>query len=180
MRNPVLVKRYAEGLVAALKSEEEYALVHGEIEAFAGLLKSYPQLGGILLRPFLATAKKEAIVREVLEREEFSPKSRRFLLLLVRHHRLEILFAVVQDLPSLWKERRGVRTFEVRSVVPLDDRRRARLEEELRRLEGAPVSCVYGLDPGLVGGLLVRKGNLVYDASLKGQLERLKTVISER
>jgi F-type H+-transporting ATPase subunit delta len=180
MRNPILVKRYTEGLAAALKSEAEFALVFGEIAAFAKLLESHPRLGGVLLRPFLATAKKAAIVREVLEREGVSPKTRRFLLLLVQHRRLEILSSVVRDLPAMWKERQGVRTFEVRSAFPLSDRQKARLEAELRRLEEKPVHCAYGLDPGLVGGLLVKRGNLVYDVSLKGQLERLISVIKER
>jgi len=180
MRNPVLVRRYAEGLAAALKSEEEFALVQGELSAFAALLESHPKLGLVLLRPFLTTAKKTAIAREILEREGYAPKSRRFLLLLVQHRRLEILFPVVRDLPVIWRERQGVRSFEVRSVVPLTDAMRARLEDELRRLEGAPVRCSYGLDPELVGGLLVRKGNLVYDMSIRGQLDRLKAVISER
>ena len=180
MRNPVLVKRYAEGLAAALKSEEEFALVQGELAAFSALLESHPKLGPILLRPFLTTAKKTAIAREILEREGYAPKSRRFLLLLVQHRRLDILSSVVRDLPALWLERRGVRSFEVRSVVPLNHGMRARLEDELRRLEGAPVRCSYDLDPELVGGLLVRKGNLVYDMSLRGQIDRLKALISER
>ena len=42
------------------------------------------------------------------------------------------------------------------------------------------MSCAYALDPSIVGGLLVRKGNTVYDVSLKGQLERLKEIIRER
>jgi len=180
MKNHLLVRRYVEGLAGALKSEEEYARVHGELAAFCGLLESHRTLGPILFRPFLATSRKAAIVREILDREKASAKTCRFLLLLVHHRRLDILAAVVRHLPVRWKEGQGVRTFEVRSVVPLKAGQRARLEEELRRLEGTAVSCDYGLDPALVGGLSVKRGNLVYDVSLKGQLERLKSVIQER
>ncbi|MBM3312296.1 MAG: ATP synthase F1 subunit delta [Candidatus Aminicenantes bacterium] len=180
MKSPVLVKRYVEGLAAALKDEAEFELVHRDIAAFAAALESHSALGTVLLRPFLATAKKEAIVRGILDAQGGSPKTRRFLLLLARHRRLDILPAVVKALPVLWRERRGVRTFEVASVVPLAQGQRTRLEAELRRVEGTDVSCVYKLDPGLVGGLLVKCGNLVYDVSLKGQLERLRSVIQER
>ena len=180
MRNQVLVKRYAEGLAAALKSEEEFVLVHGEISAFAALLKDHPNLGPVLLRPFLTTAKKTAIARDIFEGEGWSSKTRRFLFLLIHHRRVELLFPILRDLPTVWRERQGVRTFEVFSVVPLTEDQRARLERELRRLESGPVQCSYGLDPALVGGLLVRKGNLVLDTSLKGQLERIKAVLSER
>ncbi|MBM3294998.1 MAG: ATP synthase F1 subunit delta [Candidatus Aminicenantes bacterium] len=180
MRNPVLVKRYVEGLAGALNGEDEYARVRHELEAFASLLDGHGLLGTVLLRPFLATSKKAAIVAGVLEKQGASPKARRFLLLLVRHRRLGLLPEVVGRLPVHWRERQGVRSFEVKSVVPLKPRQRARLEEELRRIEGTSVFCDYGLDSSLVGGLLVKRGNLVYDVSLKGQLERLKSVIQER
>lgn len=180
MRNPVLVKRYAEGLAAALKSEEEFSLVHGEISAFVALLETHPKLGAAMLRPFLTTAKKTAIAGQVIESEGWSAKTRRFLLLLIHHRRLGFVSSILRDLPAVWRERRGVRTFEVFSVVPLTENQRARLEEELRRLESGPVQCSYGLDPALVGGLLVRKGNIVFDTSLSGQLGRLKALLSER
>ena len=63
---------------------------------------------------------------------------------------------------------------------PLKDVQKARLEERLRAIEKRPVACTYVLDPAIVGGLVVRKGNKVYDVSLKGQLERLKEKIRER
>jgi F0F1-type ATP synthase delta subunit len=62
----------------------------------------------------------------------------------------------------------------------VSETQKGRLERELSRLESAPVSCSYGLDPALVGGLFIRKGNRVYDASLKGELGRLQDIISER
>jgi F-type H+-transporting ATPase subunit delta len=180
MKNPLLARRYAAGLAAALKDEAEYARVYRDVAGFASLLDRHAALGEALRRQFLSKAKKAAIAGEILDREGASPKSRRFILLLLHHRRLEILSQVVNDLPNVWRERRGVRSFEIRSVIPLTDGQRARLEAELGRLEGASVHCDYGLDPGLVGGLLVRKGNLVYDVSLKGQLERIQAVISER
>jgi F-type H+-transporting ATPase subunit delta len=180
MKSRVLVRRYVEGLAGALKDEAGFELVHREIAGFAAELESHPLLGAVLLRPFLATSKKAAIIRNILEAQGASPKTRRFLLLLAGHRRLDILAAVVKALPVLWKERRGVRTLEVVSVVPLAESQRTRLEAELRRVEGTGVSCDYRLDPNLVGGLLVRCGNFVYDVSLKGQLERLKSVIQER
>jgi F-type H+-transporting ATPase subunit delta len=180
MRNPLLVKRYAEGLAGALRDDGEFALVHRELGEFESLLRNHVRLHSLLFRPFLSSVKKAAIIEEILERETRSEKTRRFIRLLVRHGRLEILADVVRELPALWRTRRGVRTFEVRSVVPMSEGQKRRLEGELARLEGAPVFCDYGLDPGLVGGLFIRKGNMVFDASLRGGLERLKDIIGER
>jgi len=180
MRNPLLIKRYAEGLAGALRDEGEFASVHRELTEFAGLLLTNVRLHAILLRPFVSSTKKAAIIGEILEGETFLEKTKRFLHLLVRHRRLEILPDVVRDLPERWKERRGVRTFEVRSVVPISETQKVRLEQELSRLESSPVSCSYSLDPALLGGLFISKGNMVYDVSLKGEIERLKDIIGER
>lgn len=180
MKNPTLVKRYVEGLAAALHSPAEYDAVSGELSAFASLVRDNDELHRSLLRPFLNPAKKARIVRAVLELQKVDPKTSRFVQLLLQHRRLEILPSVLAGLPDAWRDCRGLPSFEVRSVVALSAGQRKTLESELERLEKRPVHCEYGIDPALVGGLTVRKGNRVYDVSLKGQLERLQDTISER
>ena len=56
---------------------------------------------------------------------------------------------------------------------------KARLEAELRRIENRPVHCDYVLDPSIVGGLRVGRGNLVYDASVQGNLNQMKEQIQQ-
>jgi F-type H+-transporting ATPase subunit delta len=180
MKNDVPINRYAEGLAGALRTGEEYATVSRELGEFAGLLDSHDLLRATLLRPFVPAARKTEVLEEVLARQAYGDKTRRLILLLAQRGRLDILGGVVRALPALWQKRQGVVTFQVRSVVPLKEGQRATLEETLRALEKRPVSCTYALDPSIVGGLVVRKGNMVYDVSLKGQLERLKEIIRER
>jgi F-type H+-transporting ATPase subunit delta len=180
MKDPILVKRYAEGLAGALPDAAEFEAVHRELAEFGGFLAGTTRLGELLRRSFLTTARKAALVGEIVEEAGYRAKTRRFLLLLVQHRRLGVLDPVIRVLPAVWRDRRGIRTFEVRSVVALTEAQKSRLEAELARLEDAPVACTYGLDPGLIGGILLRKGNLIYDTSLKGQLGRIQDIISER
>lgn len=180
MKNQVLVKRYTEGLAAALKTEEEYRAVSRELAEFSALLEENDKLRLVLLRPFLPAGKKAQIVQDLLARERYQDKTGRLIALLLRHRRLDLLTRIVRDLPELWRERQGIVTFEVRSAVPVGDGQKARLETELRKLENGPVACTYVLDPAIIGGLHVKKGNMVYDVSIKGQLERLKEKIRER
>jgi F0F1-type ATP synthase delta subunit len=72
-----------------------------------------------------------------------------------------------------------VATFEVSSVVPLADSQKQRLQAELERLEGRPVFLRYSIDPALVAGFALQKGNVIYDASLRGHLAKIKQTISE-
>jgi ATP synthase F1 delta subunit len=179
MKNQILAKRYAEGLAGALRTETEYEAVRRDLDAYSGLLDASPELSAALVRPFLALARRQAIAEDIFERLSLQPKTRRFLRLLMQHGRCDILPDIVRDLPALWDAKNGIVPFEVRSVVPLSAAQKIRLEAGLRALENRPVACSYVLDPQIIGGLAVRKGSLIYDVSLRGQLERLKNEIRE-
>ena len=179
MKNQILAKRYAEGLAGALRTETEYETVRRDLDAYSGLLDASPELSAALVRPFLALARRQAIAEDIFERLSLQPKTRRFLRLLMQHGRCDILPDIVRDLPALWDAKNGIVPFDVRSVVPLSAAQKTRLEAGLRALEIRPVACSYILDPQIIGGLAVRKGSLIYDVSLRGQLERLKNEIRE-
>jgi F-type H+-transporting ATPase subunit delta len=97
----------------------------------------------------------------------------------VEHGRLEFLPDIVAAAPAAWNERQGVLTFEVSSVVPLTEKQKDRLKIELERLERKPVSLAFQADPAIIGGLSLRKGNIVYDVSVEGDLLKLKEKIQE-
>jgi F-type H+-transporting ATPase subunit delta len=179
MRTHILVKRYAQGLAGALRDEAEFELVAEEIGRFRELATGHKEFSEALANPFVAAKKKNRMIKDVLAVSSFSEKTSRFLLLLLAHHRLGLLEGILQALPILWNERKGVSTFEVSSVVSLTEVQKKRLEAELERLESRPVSLHFLLDPGLVAGISLKKGNFVYDASLRGQLEKIKEKIIE-
>jgi F-type H+-transporting ATPase subunit delta len=179
MKNHILVKRYTQGLVGALKDESEYAAVSRELAEFRELVSAHSVLKATLDNPFVAARKKVQVIKDVLTKSGFTGKTSRFILLLVDHKRLDLLGDMLDSLPVLWNERHSVTTFEVSSVVALADAQRKKLKAELERLEGRPVYLRYSIDPGLVAGFSLQKGNIIYDASLRGHLDRIKQKISE-
>jgi F-type H+-transporting ATPase subunit delta len=179
MKSRILVKRYTQGLVGALKDEPEYAAVSRELTEFRELVSGHGALRATLENPFVDARKKSEVIQDVLAGSGFTDKTSRFILLLLDHKRLGILGDVLGSLPVVWNESRDVATFEVSSVVPLAEDQKDRLKEELARLEGRPVYLRFSIDPGLVAGFSLRKGNIIYDASLRGHLERIRQKISE-
>jgi F-type H+-transporting ATPase subunit delta len=179
MRNPTLVRRYTEGLVGALADESEFRRVIGEVGSFAALVAGRDDLRRVLENPSLNAGAKTAIAREVLARTGADAKTVRFILLLVEHGRLEILPEIEAAAPEAWNDRHGIATLEVSSAVPLTEGQKTRLEATLERLEGQPVSLGYRIDPRIIGGLALRRGNVVYDVSVEGDLARLKEKITE-
>jgi F-type H+-transporting ATPase subunit delta len=179
MRKQTLVHRYGRGLTNALADEAEFETVLQDLKDMAGLFFSPGELRDFLDSPFAVTLKKDLVIKNILARTALSPKAVRFLQLLQDKDRLEILPDVIEALPGLWNDRRGVVSLEVASVVPLGEPQKARLRERLEALEGRPVSLTFVLDPDLVGGLTVTQGHRIYDVSMKGQMEALREIITE-
>jgi ATP synthase F1 delta subunit len=179
MRKQILVRRYSRGLIDALADEAEFRTVLQELKDMAGLFFSKGELRAFLNSPFIVKAKKALAVKDILVRTALDPKSTRFILLALEHGRLDILPEVIEALPALWNERQGVLTCRVASVVPLTEAQKMRLQKRLEDLEGRPVSMTFVIEPELIGGLTVTKGHVVYDVSMKGQVDKLREIITE-
>ena len=179
MKKLILVKRYTQGLAGSLGDDAEFTAVSRELTEFRDKISGHAELKKILASPFVAVRKKTQVIQSILAGSGYAKKTRRFLLLLLENDRLGLLEDILEALPALWHESRGVTTFEVSSVVSLGDGQKKELTEKLERLEGRPVFLRFSINPGLVAGLSLRKGNLIYDASVKGHLTRIKARISE-
>ncbi len=179
MKSQILTKRYTQGLVNSIKNEAEFSAVSQELSDFSELLRKHKNLRDTISSPFLPATKKTQITKEVLAKQSFGEKVTRFILLLVENNRLELFPDIIESLPEVWNEQKGISTFEVASVVPLTDGQRKKLERKLELLEKRPVLLKYRIVPELVGGFWVKRGNIVYDVSIKGNLMKLKEEISE-
>jgi len=177
MKNKVLIKRYAHGLLSALKGEKEYGILYRELKEFSNLLAAREKLYDLLTRPLLPVSRKKKIAEGILSKSSLQQKTIRFILLLIENDRLELLSGIIEFLPDLWNAEKGIVTYEVLSVVPLTDSQAKNLQDKLEHIENKPVALKYEKDPSLIGGISLRKGNIVYDVSIKGDLERLREQI---
>ncbi len=179
MKNQVLINKYSYGLVQAVADEGEFQSVCSELGRFFEIFSGHKDLQKVLISPFLSQKKKSALLEDILGESGVGDKPARFLRLLLKHKRLELLGDVLCALPEAWNEKQGILSFRVTSVVPLSEPQKARLKAELEKLEKKPVSLAYTLDPGIIGGLTLKKGHIVYDASVQGSLMRIREIIRE-
>lgn len=174
-----MVKRYTKGLVNSVKDQKEFEALFAQLNGFSRLLSDHKKLNLALINPFLPRNRRIKIGKEIFSRGKWVEKASRFVMLLIENDRLELLPDILEWLPVLWDEKRGVSTIEVFSAVPLEESQKKKLKEKLEAMEKRSVSLTYRIDPELIGGLSLRKGNIVYDASIRGSLENLKERIIE-
>lgn len=179
MRHQILIKRYAQGMVQALKEDREYESALAALRDFLDVYSSREDLRTALSSPVLNARKKAALLDDVAARTGARGKAMRFLSLLLTYKRLDLLSAIVGLLPEAWHEKHGVWTFEVTSAVPMTDAQKDRLRARLEAWQKRGVHLVYKIDPGIVGGLALRRGHVVYDASVQGQLDKFQETLRE-
>ncbi len=169
-----LARRYAEALVDAADKEGQSAGAVEELEELAtDVLGSFPAFAALLGSDRVPSAEKDRILADVFQGRA-SDLVLRFLRVLNRHGRLGLLATVTREARLLWDRRNRRIPVSVRSAVPLDDAQVNALSDRLRGLVAGTPVLTATVDPGLIGGLVVQVGDLLYDGSVKSRLAQLR------
>lgn len=168
-----LVRRYAEAMFAVAEAEGELQPVEDQLYAFAKLLESEPRIREALRDPALPAENKRGLIRDALG-ERANPVALNLLGLLVELDRARELERILQELADVAAERRAHALAEVRSAVPLDAEQRRRLAEALSAATGRQVEIKVVVDPGVIGGVVARVGDWIFDGSVKSRLDEAK------
>ena len=172
-------RAYAEALLNVAERQGKSEAVVQELDEFqADVLDAYPRLAEILWSPSVGVAEKDGLLARLLEGRA-DELSVRFLRLLNRNGRLRLLGPILRQARELINKRLNRRAAIVTSAVELDEGQRREVEERLRERLGAEPVVTYQVDPGLLGGLVIRLGDELYDASVRGQLKRLRRRLVE-
>ena len=130
------------------------------------------ELRGLVQHPAIPFAEKEKVLRKVAAGVAREPLS--LALLMVRRGRPGAIDAMVDRFGELVRRERGIVLAEVRTALPLDDEERSAIAERLRALTGDRIEMNEVVDESLIGGVSVRIGDQLYDASVRSRLERLR------
>lgn len=174
-----LARTYAAALLNAAEKSGQAEEVLEELEAIRDfVLSRFPTFAVMMSSPVRTSADKDRIITQAFEGRVL-PTCVRFLRVLNRHDRLNILGPVLVEARTLWERRQNRRAVVVRSARPLTDEQQAALRDKMARL----LNCVPVLrletDPGLIGGFVVQVGDDVYDASIRKSLEQLRQRLLE-
>ena len=173
-----IANRYAKALVDVSFKLNQHEQVAQEVLQFEELLAHQKELVLFYTNPAIAVAKKKAATKEILEKLAFGPTTSNFLLILIDNHRMGGLAEIRKAFQQELNDRLGVTQAEVTTAAELDAETHQKLEVKLATLTGKKVALKFAKDPGLIGGVVTRIGDTIYDGSIRQQLNSMKSRLS--
>jgi F-type H+-transporting ATPase subunit delta len=175
----VVESRYARALVdVVMQYNINGAEVLANLREVEQLINNSPELRTVLSSPAVAPSRKEAVMRKLLAPLWLHNQVRNFVYVVIGHRRASEFSSIVDAYEQLLDERLGYVAADIRSAVELNDPQRQAIEQQVTRLSGKKAKLKFSTDPALIGGVVARVGATVYDGSVRGQLERLRTKLS--
>ena len=167
-------RRYAKALFMIGVEDGRVDVLTREFNELAATVKGSHELSVLLASPVVRETDRRAVMRSVLERMGVSEITRNAALLLTDRRKGTLIPEVASALAALGDERSGKVRAEVTSAVPLSDDQYARLTGVLEKLTGRSIMLQRKVDASLIGGVVTRIGDKVYDGSLRTRLEELR------
>ena len=169
-----LGERYATALYDLADEQKLLDPVADDLRALRGLIDESADLKRLIRSPVLSRTDQGKAIAALAEKAGFQALVRNILGLLAKNRRLFVLPELVEAYLTELAVRRGEVTAEVISAQPLSDAQKQSLDERLRRAVGGKVAIETRVDPSLLGGLIVKLGSRMVDASLSSKLQRLQ------
>jgi F-type H+-transporting ATPase subunit delta len=180
MTSRTAANRYARALFdVALHEKIELAAIEQQLSSFDALMTEHPTLKQVLLNPAVPTPRKRSAVVALTARASLLPVVAKLLVLLADRDRLSLLPDLLAGYRERMRAHQNVVSAEVTTAVPLAADRVDAINHGLARATGRSVNLSTRVDPSLLGGVVAKIGSIVYDASVTGQLRRLRQQLSE-
>lgn len=168
-----IADRYAAALFELADERKALDEVANDLKQLRTMLRESPELTRLIKSPLLSRAEQGGAIAAIAERAGLSPLTRNFLGLVAANRRLFAVPNMIDAYLARLAERRGEVTAEVTAAQALTPAQESSLNEQLRKAVGSKVAVDVKIDPGLLGGLVVKVGSRMVDASLRSKLHRL-------
>jgi F-type H+-transporting ATPase subunit delta len=142
------------------------------------LLDESVALRRIWENPAVPADQKRKLLDAIVQREGIDKPVRNLVAVLIDHRRVHFLPRIIEQLEKELDARLGFAEAQISSARELADGEKRAIELQIAKTTGKIVRARYGLDSSLLGGAVVRVGSTIYDGSVKGQLEKIREVIS--
>ena len=169
-----LADRYATALFDLADERKSLDQVSEDLRQLRAMLNESAELRRLVRSPILSRVEQGRAITAIAERAGLSPLTRSFLGLVAQNRRLFAAPAMIDAFLARLAARRGEITAEVVAAQALTPPQLDAVNEQLRKAMGSKVAVEVRVDPALLGGLVVKVGSRMVDASLRSKLHRLQ------
>jgi ATP synthase F1 delta subunit len=168
---------YSRALFAVAKEQGKLDVVREQLGQFASALDENRDLAVFFFSPYFSTEEKKDGLHGALE--DADPAIVNFFETLVERHRMPVIFRIRAAYERLWDEENKRLPVEVTSAVALDEATVRSIGERIGEQTGQRVELTSTVDPGILGGIVLRVGNSILDASIKHRLDQLRKHVAQ-
>jgi ATP synthase F1 delta subunit len=167
---------YARSLFEVASEQGKLDEIREQLGQVADALEADRDLQVFFFSPYFSTAEKKDGLHKALQGADEILVN--FLELLIENHRMPVLFRVRRAFEALWQDENKMLPVNVTSAVALDEATVKEIGDRIAEQTGRTVELSAGVDPDLLGGMVVRVGNTVLDASVRNRLEQLRKQVA--
>lgn len=172
LTSSIASERYALAFFNLALEKNIVAKVQGELAEIVSLFKENADLKQLLFHPRVSKDDKKQVLRKIMA--GYHVYTENLLLLLVDKGRLPEIKALAKHFESLWQKEQGVATAEITAAFPLGKDLEERLQKKLTELANKKINLQITIDENIIGGLIIKLGDLLIDGSIRRDLEKLK------
>jgi F-type H+-transporting ATPase subunit delta len=172
-----LAQVYGRSLFEVARENGKLDELREQVGQFADALSENHELAVFFFSPYFSTKEKQEALGRMLEGAD--PLFLNFLSVLIENHRMPVIFRIRQEYERLWEEENRMLPVEITSAIELDPATTQRLGETIGERAGRKVTLAARVDPDILGGIIIRVGNSILDASIRNRLEQLRRQVAQ-
>jgi F-type H+-transporting ATPase subunit delta len=168
---------YARSLFEVAKEEQLLDTVREQLGAFTDALNDNREVAIFFFSPYFSTNEKKAGLQRMLTGAE--PIFMNFLEALLERHRMPAIFRIRAAYEQMWEEENRLLPVQVTSAVELDEQTVNSIGERIGQQTGRKIELSSEVDDSIIGGIVLRVGNVILDASIRNRLEQLRKQVAQ-
>jgi len=172
-----LAQVYGRSLFEVGREQDKLDVLREQLNQFADALDQNRELAVFFFSPYFSTKEKQEALGRALDGAD--PAFANFLELLIENHRMPVIFRIRQHYEKLWEEENRTLPVEITSAIELDQGTTENLGRTIGERTGRKVNLAAHVDPDIIGGIVVRVGNSILDASIRSRLEQLRRQVAQ-
>jgi F-type H+-transporting ATPase subunit delta len=167
---------YGRSLFEVASEHDKTDEIREQLGQFADALDSNRDLAIYFFSPYFSTQEKKDGLVKLLDGPDDALVN--FLELLIEKHRMPVIFRIRRYYDTLWEQAHQILPVQIATAIELDEGVAKQLGEQIEKSTGQRIELTATVDPDILGGLVLRVGNSILDASIRNRLENLRKAVA--